>query len=173
MSSRAPPAGGDSLLVTARRGRPWAEGLAAVALLVACTVVVGPLGALAGIVAVVLWATLGAPYAVAGGTVALVAAVPDGLDPISVGLVGAGFLAVLLAPAVHTPAPGRFAAVTVASALGLGGLAWAVARAGPLWLAGAVLLGALATAAYGLHRYELVRLGLVPETTAEHPTEEL
>lgn len=173
MSDRSRSGSADSLLIAPRGGRPWAELLAASALLAACAVAGGAPGALAGLAALAVWVALGAPYAVAGGTIALAAAVLDGLAPLSVALVGAGFLAVVLAPAVRTPAPGRFAAVTLASALGLGGVAWAVARVAPLWVAAAALLGALGLAAYGLHRYELVRLGLVPQTATERTTEEL
>ncbi|MBV0903290.1 hypothetical protein [Haloarcula salina] len=120
-----------------------------------------------------LWGVLGAfalgslyvvgtaPLAVAFGQVALVAAGPS--SPGIVAAVEVGLFLALLAAALSAPAP-RTAAATVAVTVPLfGGLTWLALsswQVGPM--AVALVLGCgFATAAYLLHRYLLVSVGIV------------
>ncbi|MFC6769179.1 hypothetical protein ACFQE6_30400, partial [Natrinema soli] len=60
--------------------------------------------------------------------------------------------------------PGRTALVAVTSAFVLAGAAWLVLDTQSIRLAATAVLVLLGITAYGLHRFELVRLGLVPES---------
>ena len=126
--------------------------------------IAGPSGAVAGLATAGAWYALGTPYAIAVGTVVL-AATGAGTEPdaVTVGGVTVAFLALVLAPAVRSDRPVAEGAAAIASTATLAGAAWYLGRTQPLWLAAAALCGCLALAAYALHRYELVRLGLVPE----------
>ncbi|ELY62807.1 hypothetical protein [Natrinema versiforme] len=148
--------------VPAATGRDWLT-VGTFAILVATfTVVAGSLGALAGIATAVVWYVLGTPYALAVGHVALVASAPSGIDPLAVVIVEAAFIVVLLAPVRRTASPGRIALVAVASSVVLTGTAWLVADLQSIQLAATTVLLLFAITVYGCHRYELVRLGLVP-----------
>lgn len=148
--------------VPAATGRDWLTVLAVVALVVAFGVAAGLLGLLAGLATAAIAYVLGLPYALAAGHVALIVTVPDGIDPFTLVLVEAAFMAVLLAPVRRTASPGRIALVAVTSVLALAGTAWLVVGSQSLWLAATTLLALLALTAYGIHRLALVRLGLVP-----------
>lgn len=156
--------------VPATPGRDWPTGVSLALLVVAFGIVAGPLGVLAGITTAVVGYALGTPYALAAGHVALVAAVPNGIDPLSFVIVEAAFVAVLLAPMRRTASPGRIALVAVISAIALAGTAWLVVDSQSIWVAATAVLALLAIGAYGLHRLELVRLGLVPETDDGDPS---
>ncbi|SEV83829.1 hypothetical protein [Natrinema salifodinae] len=149
--------------VPATTGRGWPTGVALLALVAAFGAVAGPVGAAAGAATALVGYGLGVPYAIAIGHVALLAWFPDGIDLISLAIVEAAFAAAVLAPLRRTASPGRVALVAVTSALSIAGSAWLVARWQPPWLAAATALALLALGAYGLHRLELVRLGLVPD----------
>lgn len=136
------------------------------------TIAAGPLGVLAGLVTAVTWYGLGVPYALAAGHVVLAAAFGGGVAPLEFLLVELGFLAVLLAALVDDAGPRGTVAVGTLSAVGLVAVGWAVGQAAPLWLAAGTVCGAFALVAYGLHRYELVRLGLVPDAEAETDTKD-
>ena len=125
--------------------------------------VAGPLGAAAGLAATGARYALGTPYAIAVGTVVLAASPGTEPDAITAGGVAVAFLAPVLAPAVRSDRPVAEAAAAVASTAALTGTAWYLARSQPLWIAAGALLRCLALAVYALHRYELVRLGLVPD----------
>lgn len=148
--------------VPAATGRDWLTIASLAALVAAFGVVAGPLGLLAGIATAAVGYLLGPPYALAFGHVALVAVVPNGIEPLSVVPLEAAFVAVLLAPVRRTASPVRIALVAVASAIALAGTAWVVVDSQSVGLAAATVLALVAFIAYGLHRYELVRLGLVP-----------
>lgn len=148
--------------VPAATGRDWLTIASLAALVAAFGAVAGPPGLLAGIATAAVGYLLGPPYALAFGHVALVAVVPNGIEPLSVVPVEAAFVAVLLAPVRRTASPVRIALVAVASAIALAGTAWFVVDSQSVGLATATVLALVAFIAYGLHRYELVRLGLVP-----------
>ena len=151
------------------RERPWSAVVALVVCTIALGLVVGPAGVLAGLVTAAVWYGLGVPYALAAGHVVLVAATPDRLAPSTIVLVELAFLPLLVASVRRTPAPLVAGGVVLGAGAGLGALAWAsYASRGP-WIAALVLLGTIALVAYGVHRYELVRLGLVTEVGDEHP----
>ncbi|PCR92184.1 hypothetical protein [Natrinema ejinorense] len=141
-------------------GRTVPQLLALAALVAAFAHTAGRPGAIAGIATAVVWGALETPSAIGVGHVALVGLVPAGIDPFSVALVEAGFVALVLASAPRTARDARLghAAAALVSAGGLGGLAWAVlGPAGqPLWMAAGGSLAALAGGVYGLHRYGLV-----------------
>ncbi|MFC6716034.1 hypothetical protein ACFQGT_17740 [Natrialbaceae archaeon GCM10025810] len=146
-------------------GRDRATLAAVVVLVAGFAAAAGPIGALAGLATAVVGFLLGPPYAFAIGHIALVALFPDGIEPRAFALVEIGFVAVLIAPAWRTASPGRVAAVAVGSALALAGVAWAVVDGRSVALAAGALLVTFALTAYGLHRLELVRLGLVTDET--------
>jgi len=148
--------------VPAATERDWLTTIALGLLVAAFAAAAGPIGALAGIATVLVGAVLGLPYMLAVGHLALLACFPDGIDPLSVAGVEAAFVVVLLTSLRRTASPGRIGAVTIASALSLSTAAWLVVRSQSTWLAAGTVLGLLAGAAYGVHRLELVRLGLVP-----------
>lgn len=129
--------------------------------------VTGPIGLLVGIGVAVVGYTLGLPYALAAGHVALVAFASDGFDPLSVVVAEAVLLAALLVSLRNAVSPVRTALVVIVSSTALAGVAWLVADSQSVRLAAVTVLALLGVAAYGLHRYELVRLGLVPVGEAE------
>ena len=141
----------------------------AVAVLVATLVsVLGPLGVVVAAVTVGVWAVAPVPYAIGAGHVALIALGPANLDPIAFVVVEAGFVAMIVPAIVRLLAPGVrdvIGAVAVA-AVGLAiasAVTLAAAATLPTWAVAAVLLASLGTIAYAIHRYQLVRFGLVAE----------
>lgn len=153
----------DRSVVTPERERTQFGAVAAFAVGVALVAFAGPLGLAGAAVVVGTWYLLGPTYAFGAGHVAVVGLLGDaGL--LAVGAVEVGLLAVLLSPALTVENPLGPALVALASlALG-GGAAWATARGLLAPLAVAVALTAtLWLAGYGLHRWQLVDLGLVGE----------
>lgn len=135
-----------------------ASALAIVAAALWTTVGVASIGITA--VVAIVWLLVSTPYAVAvGGLLAAILAPEAGLfDALAV-----GSLVVLFAADLLIEWPARTAVVGLVMLLSsTAGLA-AVWYSEPLWAAAAVLLGAFALLAYAVHRYELVRLGLVGE----------
>ncbi|TMT87045.1 hypothetical protein E2L06_10795 [Haloterrigena sp. H1] len=149
--------------VPAATGRDWSTVISLAAIVVAFGAVAGPLGALAGIATALVGYLFGIPYALAAGHVALVASFPDGIDPLPFIIVEVTFIAVLIAPIRWTRSPGRITLVALTSALTLAGAAWLIVDSQSVYLAAATVIVLLAIASYGLHRLELVRLGLVPD----------
>lgn len=125
--------------------------------------VVGPFGVLAGAVTAAIWYAFGIPYAVAGGHVTLVALFPDGIDGASLALIETAFVGLLLASLLQTINPRQIAGTALGSALGLASIPWLIRQSQPSWIAAGVFLALFGVAMYGVHRYELVRLGLVPD----------
>ena len=148
--------------VPAATGRDWSTHISLAAIVVAFGAVAGPLGALAGIATALVGYLFGTPYALAAGHVALVASFPDGIDPLPFIIVEVTFMAVLLAPIRWARSP-RITLVALTSALTLAGAAWLVVDSQSVNMAAATVIVLLAIASYGLHRLELVRLGLVPD----------
>ena len=113
------------------------------------------------------WYLLPVTYVIAGGSLLVLALAPTPLTGTQLVAVVAGFLALL---AVATPTDDRPTTALVALGLGAGGLigaAWVGLAVGDaVWAGTLVLVLAFAIASYGLHRYELVRLGLVEDIDA-------
>ncbi|SDD43414.1 hypothetical protein [Natrinema hispanicum] len=149
--------------VPAATGRDWSTLISLAAIVVAFGAVAGPLGALAGIATALVGYLFGIPYALAAGHVALAASFPGGIDPLPFVIVEVTFIAVLLAPVPWTESPGRITLVAITSTLTLAGAAWLIVDSQSLYLAATTVIVLLAIASYGLHRLELVRLGLVPD----------
>jgi hypothetical protein len=133
-------------------------------------------GGLSGVVAALVlgaaWYALPAPYAVAGGHLFLVALLPTDPGLLQVAPAEVGLLGILAADAPDAAAPGRFVSVLAGVALLLSGVASFGFRLGGIAM-GAVSLAVVALLmGYGLHRYELLRLGLLdvpssnPDVTA-------
>ena len=149
------------------RRRPTMVALAI--LTAALAILAGPTGAVAGLATALTWYGLGTPYALAAGHVVLAAAFPDGIDPGTFLLVELAFVAVLLAAVVRTATALRDIVVVLVSATAFVGTGWLVADAQSIWIAAGSLLLVVAFAAYALHRYELVSLGLVPDAVETAP----
>lgn len=162
----------DSLLVTAGADRRWGEW-AVLLVLVAVFAVVDPLlGTAAGLVTVTAWVALGTPYAVASGTLLLLALTPEGADLLTVTLVGGGLVALVVAPARSASQPLAYVTAVVFSVGLLGGLTWGLVVTRPLWLAAALVVGVGLLGLSLLSRYTQLRLGLLGEDTSSEPETE-
>lgn len=163
--------GAESLLLTRGSGHHWSEWVA-ITILVLTFSVFGESGVAVGLVTAAVWFRLGTPYALATGVVFLVVLTADGVDPVAVSMIGAGLLVLVLAPAVVANVPGAYALATLLTVGTGGGLAWLLVNAWPLWLSAAILIAFGAVLIYGLHRYQLLRLGLLgDEDTRKMDTE--
>jgi hypothetical protein len=109
------------------------------------------------------WLLVSTPYAVAvGGLLIAVLATGGGLFD----LLAVGSLLTMFAADLLVEWPARTASVGVAALVTTGAVLAAVWRSEPLWAAAVALLGAFMLLAYAIHRYELVRLGLLEEAEA-------
>ena len=143
---------------------PVERALAVLGTLVATAavgVVVGPLGVLVA-VGVGIARYLAATTAFAAGQIVLVALYPTEGPLALLVLAEIGLSCVLLAPVVDRDEPGRATVATLVAGVALGGTAWAALRSAEgVWVGASAIVVGTAIAAYGLHRYERVRLGLV------------
>lgn len=147
------------------RRRLALDGFAIAVAAAALWVALGPLGLGVAVAVAVVLVSVSPVYAYAVGQLGFVilATTVHGDVPVAgVGAAQVGLGAVLAATLLDRW-PFRTAAlavgVLVVSAVGLG----AAAAVEPLWHGAAILAGLYAVLAYTLHRYELVRLGLVGE----------
>lgn len=134
------------------------SGVAAAAVLGIAWLLLAPTYAFAvGQVAVVAFAAGGGPFGAAAGLLGGASSV----EVVGIVIAEVGLFGLLLAPATALANPRGPVALAVGWALGGGALAWISAESGLApWLAGLVLLGATGLAAYVLHRYQIVALGL-------------
>jgi hypothetical protein len=162
------------------RPRPIAEWtLLGVFGVVLTTVVLGVVGGVAGVglaaAFVAVWLLVPAVYSYALGHALALGATAGALPVVELLFVELGLLAVLLGPLTR---PGRLGRRTVArSTIGLGFVLFAAVVVGlavreDLQVATVVLLLAGAVLAYGLHRYELLVLGLLDDGDREPGDEE-
>lgn len=143
--------------------RTRSGGIAVILLAVTVAVIAGPVGALAGLAIAATWYGFGTPYAIAATAVLLVGLFPNGIDVFSFVLGTAGIVLLILSEAARTRRRIRTGAVALASIAVLGGVGWGALEAWSLWIAVSGTLVVLAFLCYGLHRYELVVLGLVSD----------
>lgn len=123
--------------------------------------VAGPLGVVAGLAVALVWWYLSTPYAIAAGHLALVA-VTAGDFSLGFLLAEAGFALLVASDATNR----RTGAVAIGLFSGLVLLTQGLyTTTDELWLTAGGLTLAVAVLAYGLHRYELVRMGLVEADT--------
>lgn len=161
----------DSQLLARETGTNWAELLAILLLISTFTVAGGFGGAVAGFVSAGVLFVFGVPYAVAVGVVVVTALTPPGGDLFSAGLVGVGLFGLVVAPAVTASTPKAYAAVVFLLTALFGGITWFLVDTQPLWLGSFTLLGTGGLVMYGLHRYQLLRLGLLDydtQSTVDH-----
>lgn len=123
---------------------------------------VGSIGVAGGVLLAVCWFVVPPIYTVGIGFVIAVVLVPDGFTGITFAPIGLGILSVLAAPLIDRDEPIEvaIAAVTglsVLLAVGGGAFLWTTA----ILPSATALLVAFAVLAYGVHRYEIVRIGLV------------
>lgn len=171
-TERSAPETGVSRRSSGDRVRALPGGVAGLAVVALLWVVSGPIGLIGGGVLLVAWAVLPATYAFAVGQVAFVAVTrPDGLLDVGLlplALVELGLVGVLVGPALRSARGRRTAVWTLLGAAALTGVALAsYALWDRVWLAAGVLVGFGALGTYGLHRYELVVLGKVPDPDEE------
>lgn len=142
--------------------RHWFGGLGVALATLGLGLAAGVPGLAAGAGAAIAWFLLPAPSAFAAGQLLAVAALSADDPPLAVAIAELGLLSVLAGPLAETDAPrGTLAAFAVA-ALAAGAVGWGLLRTDrPLWLAALAVAVVAATAAYGIHRYERVSLGLV------------
>lgn len=153
--------------------RPWPIGLAIFVSVTALASVLGPLGVVVAAVTIGLWALAPIPYAIATGHVALIALGPARLDPVDFVVLEAGFAALIVGSLVdpsldQTPSLTNRDAIAVVAVAAVclviaGAVTLFAATTLPMWAVAAVLLASLGTIAYGIHRYQLVRFGLIAE----------
>lgn len=150
-----------------RKTRLWLALVSLVLTGLGFSLVGGFSGVVAAVALGVAWYALPAPYAVAGGYLLFVALLPAAPSLLQIAPVGLGLLGVLAAAAPGT-ARGRFVAALAGTALLLSGVAGFGFQLGGLTTA-AVSVGAVALLlGYGLHRYELLRVGRL-DTSRSHP----
>jgi hypothetical protein len=128
----------------------------------------GSIGLVGGGVLLVAWTVLPATYAFAVGQIAVVAVTrPEGLstlDILPLAVIELGLAGVLIGPALRSAQGRRTAAWTLLAGSLLGGVALtSYALWNQEWIAAVSLIGLGCLGAYGLHRYEMVVLGKVPE----------
>lgn len=154
------------------RVRALPGAIATVAVTVLLWMVSGTLGLVGGGVLFVAWAALPSTYAFAVGQVVLVAVTrPTGVLEVGflpLALLELGLAGVLVGPELRSADDRRTAGGTLFG----GGLLSGVTLASytlwdRVWVAATVLVGIGALGAYGLHRYELVVLGKVPDPEGE------
>ena len=131
-------------------------------------VVSGGIGLVGGGVLLVAWAVLPATYAFTVGQIAVVAVTRPGglsaLDILPLALIELGLAGVLVGPALRSAQGRRTAAWTLLAGSLLGGVALtSYALWDREWIAAVSLIGLGCLGAYGLHRYEMVVLGKVPD----------
>ncbi|MFB6130400.1 MAG: hypothetical protein ABEJ28_06230 [Salinigranum sp.] len=133
-------------------------------------VLLGGLGGALGAAAVALaWYFLPVEYAFVAGQVVLAALVAPGgvptaapVGPVPIVGVEAALWALLAASLWDVAGTPRATVVFGVLSAAAGGGAWVAAASGTAtWAVAGALVCAFAVAAYGLHRYELVALGLV------------
>ncbi|NGM70751.1 hypothetical protein G6M89_17350 [Natronolimnobius sp. AArcel1] len=139
------------------------SAIAILACVIILTLVVGPLGAVIALVGATVWYTLGTPYAIATGFVLLAVLSPP-TTAVTWGGIVLAFLALALLPALrqswgYLESGGLVTGTAVYSVL-----TWWLVQTQPLWLATGTVGICIVLTAYTMHRYELVELGLVPET---------
>ena len=151
------------------RVRALPGAIATVGVTVLLWMLSGPIGLVGGGVLFVSWAVLPATYAFAVGQIVFVALTRPasvtevGLLPLA--LLELGLAGVLVGPELGSAVARRTAGRTLLGGALLSGVALAsYALWGRVWIAATVLVGIGALGAYGLHRYELVVLGKVPES---------
>lgn len=129
-----------------------------------------PVAVIGALVILSVWYLLPPPYAFALGNVALVAVLPE-IDLMRTTVVEVGLLGALLTSATTAITSDRHLPIDVSGVLLVlgwvlvgGVLAWASIRSLLRLPVAAVLLVALtALTAYGLHRYQLVAIGVIGE----------
>jgi hypothetical protein len=125
----------------------------------------GAPGIAAAAILLTVWYAFPATYAFALGNVALAALVGSG-NPVQLAIAEAGLLGVLLAPAGRLDAPGRPVVIAASGAAVGAALAWAVDQGTVgLTAAGVAVVAATGLGGYGLHRYQLVKLGHVGDVS--------
>jgi hypothetical protein len=141
-------------------GRTWLGALGVVAVAASLLWAAGPPGLLVGLLVAVLWYALPGSYAVAAGHVALLPVLPTPELTTLVAL-EAGFVAVLVAPAVRDRDWPFTVAAVAGIALVLGAVAWTGWHAWePRWLAALAVIALVVVGMYGLHRYAVVTIEL-------------
>lgn len=146
------------------RNGHWIGGIGVAIATIALGLTAGPVGLAAGLGAALAWYALPGWYAF---TVGLVVATPLIVSAPSLwtrAVVLLGLLAVLAGPLTRVEDETRtltaFAFTTAVVAIVGWGVLWTDQ---PLWLAALVVAAISVLIAYGLHRYELLMLGLVEE----------
>jgi hypothetical protein len=129
---------------------------------VALGVAVGPPGVALALAVGLAQYFFSSPVAFAVGQVVLVALFPENGAMLPLTLCEVGLITVLISPAAEHDAPLRTVLATLLAGAVLGLVAWAgLASTEGLWAGAVALGGGVAIGAYGLHRYELVRLNLL------------
>ncbi len=145
--------------------RSWLGVLGVLLTVTGLALITGPIGVLlAGSLLVAAWYLLAAPFVFALAQLAVVALfLPDA--PLGqLVLIEAGLLIVLASPMAKSDKPIRAIIAMLLAFTGLGVIGWGVLQSSDaLWPIALTLAGSTAIAAYGLHRYERVRLDLIEE----------
>ena len=141
-------------------------GLGVIVATLGLALAAGTWGIVAGLAIALTWALGPSMYAFAIGQLFAVAVLSGEARLVAIAVAEGGLLAMLAAPLTKTAESTRTVATYAIATLALGGIGWGVLRTGrPAWAAAVAITVVAALAAYSVHRYELVRLGLVTDDT--------
>ncbi len=161
--SRLSVPGTDWVLPAPAAARTWSGWVACAVLVAGFSLAGGLWGVLAGAGTVVAWLGLGTPYALATGVVLSVGLTPQGIGLLPGLSVGAGLVALLLAPVVRASEPRAYAVTALSTTALLGAIAVFLAGSQPVWVVAAVLAGVCVLVIYGLSRFQQLRLGTLED----------
>ncbi|MCO8244757.1 MULTISPECIES: hypothetical protein [unclassified Haladaptatus] len=151
-------------LTIRREPLTWIGGVGAFLVATVGTVAMGLSGLIFGIVFLLVWYAVPTLYTVAFGQLVVVALFADTVGVRYLVPLELGLLVVLAGSAATLDHPRWRALATSGLAVGLGAATLASYRwTGDYWLAIGVVVITFALAAYGMHRYECVKLGLVED----------
>lgn len=112
-----------------------------------------------------VWLVLGTPPAIGAATVLLVATTPSEPAPLQVGAVCLVLGAIALAPHVGRVYPRSVVGGAASIGVALGGIVLLSISVWSLWVVSGLTLLLVALAAYAIHRYHVVSLGLLDGVT--------
>ncbi|WP_458190820.1 hypothetical protein [Haladaptatus sp. NG-WS-4] len=145
--------------------KTWLDGAGALLVAIVYTVATGLPGLIAGGMLILMWYLLPTLYTFAFGQLLVAALFADGVALRYLIPLEPGLISVLVGPLLTLERPYWRLRMTVGVAILLGiGIVYIYQWLGEYWQAIGILTVVFALAAYGMHRYERVALGLVEDS---------